>query len=856
MMMGKVVKSCAIILFIVSLPGIVHSFDEESSSLQWDTVRGSSEESGFLMNLFIGERMHGEYPILVKQRFREIAQLNDAVFLLDKLFDPDQRDQHTHVYTLLKEIQGDDFVLLLESRFFSAANQGLRNKLLNLITNQNSVAAFGSATRIIERLQAEGLYDEAMGYLGYMVRFDHFDIRQEAINGSQSSSNIIRSASYVTLRNYPDEEVESIIDDALAAETATVAGEERRLTRSRSYDDTNSPLINILITTKKMLGLNKQRNNNQRMRRRDGRLRSTIQTQSVSSGSSDTVLAETYAPQLRLSDPGAIGVNIRDSSYLYTDYIPVDVNDVTSNPNRPINLNLSDFVIYNGMPYGPGSMPLSDGEVDIIGDIALRSSSNYLDFSPIWAGITTTVSSGYKSLSLNPTVYFRVFRDSGEQNPIAVQYWFFYFYNDWLNDHPGDWESITVFLNDSAQPVEVAYSTHSEARRYSWSNVEVVNSTHPNVYVSNGGHGSYYESGNTLYTIAYDNHMGDKEVLSFGGSGYSLVNLGNLEQTNNSWVWFEGRWGDQYTAPRGPLLRTDTPNFIVWGSALYPPYNPYENCSIRYAANIYGDNQNVGPWFWASGYGLDTPWENAADCEPISPPLVNCVASISLEQSVSGSWEPGCVSTNRAGRYAKYYTFTLSNSQEVTIDLQSSTDTYLYLLNGSDENGSVVASDDDGGNGLNSRIVRILSAGTYTIEATTYGSGATGSFTVSVAGNNAPPPPPPLEDCANLINLNQFVSGNWETGCASTRRAGSYAKYYTFTLSSSQVVIIDLQSSIDTYLYLLNGAGENGSVVASDDDGGSGFNSRIVRTLSAGTYTVEATTYSSGMTGSFSVSIQ
>ena len=69
------------------------------------------------------------------------------------------------------------------------------------------------------------------------------------------------------------------------------------------------------------------------------------------------------------------------------------------------------------------------------------------------------------------------------------------------------------------------------------------------------------------------------------------------------------------------------------------------------------------------------------------------------------------------------------------IDLQSSTDTYLYLLSGSGMNGSVITSDDDGGTGLNSRITRSLSAGTYTIEATTYSSGATGSFTLSLSTN-------------------------------------------------------------------------------------------------------------------------
>ena len=42
---------------------------------------------------------------------------------------------------------------------------------------------------------------------------------------------------------------------------------------------------------------------------------------------------------------------------------------------------------------------------------------------------------------------------------------------------------------------------------------------------------------------------------------------------------------------------------------------------------------------------------------------------------------------------------------------------------------------DDGGDGLNSRISRSLPAGTYTIEATTYATGATGAFTLTLQAN-------------------------------------------------------------------------------------------------------------------------
>ena len=230
--------------------------------------------------------------------------------------------------------------------------------------------------------------------------------------------------------------------------------------------------------------------------------------------------------------------------------------------------------------------------------------------------------------------------------------------------------------------------------------------------------------------------------------------------------------------------------------------------------------------------------------------LAQCVSSISFNTNVSGNWESSCTSTHRSGSYAKYYTFTLSSRQQVTIDLQSLVDTYLFLLNGSGQTGSVIGEDDDGGSGTNSQIIRTLSAGTYTVEATTFVAGVTGNFDVSVSVLT-----PPSDPCVDSIKDNINKSGSWEPSCTSTHRSGSYAKYYTFTLSSRQQVTIDLQSLVDTYLFLLNGSGQTGSVIDEDDDGGSGTDSQIIRTLSAGTYTVEATTFTAETTGNFVVSV-
>ena len=98
--------------------------------------------------------------------------------------------------------------------------------------------------------------------------------------------------------------------------------------------------------------------------------------------------------------------------------------------------------------------------------------------------------------------------------------------------------------------------------------------------------------------------------------------------------------------------------------------------------------------------------------------------------------------------------------------------------------------------------------------------------------------------------------GTWSSTVSSVNRTGRYAKFYGFSVKERARVRIDLASSVDTYLFLISGAGKTGSVLERDDDGGSGLNSRIERELEPGIYVIEATTYGAASTGTFTLSVQ
>ena len=107
------------------------------------------------------------------------------------------------------------------------------------------------------------------------------------------------------------------------------------------------------------------------------------------------------------------------------------------------------------------------------------------------------------------------------------------------------------------------------------------------------------------------------------------------------------------------------------------------------------------------------------------------------EIEVEGTWVSSCSSDRAAEqgtgeRYARFYTFEITEDSDISISLTSSEqDTYLYLTEGVGRDGDLVDENDDvdPGSDTNSLIeVEDLPAGEYTIEATTFEAEKTGDF--------------------------------------------------------------------------------------------------------------------------------
>ena len=244
--------------------------------------------------------------------------------------------------------------------------------------------------------------------------------------------------------------------------------------------------------------------------------------------------------------------------------------------------------------------------------------------------------------------------------------------------------------------------------------------------------------------------------------------------------------------------------------------------------------------------------------------------------SRDGAWGSDCVSSQRGGRhFAQVYSFVLDSAADVTIELTSSIDTVLYLL---DSVNREIESDDDDGTAHNSRIVRRLDAGMYFVKATTFSAGARGSFTVRVDTASAqsptsPPPTSPDHGCdvveLGVIRESVTVDGTWDSDCVSTQMGDQhFARLYSFEPDWHRDVTIELTSSIErTQLYLFRkrsfvapvGEDTQTWVLIHADSYGAPDGDDVSVTSGIdpyATYFIEVTTVDPGVRGSFTLRVE
>jgi hypothetical protein len=274
-------------------------------------------------------------------------------------------------------------------------------------------------------------------------------------------------------------------------------------------------------------------------------------------------LAERYAPVVRLveqSEPCKHGEA----------YVPTNVNLVLGNPDVALR---GPWDKTNVIKVAPSAQDLSRGLFGY-----------HLDFpgSAVAPGCTYDEWSHRINKGHPPTMYARVVMEAGRPNQLALQYWFFYVFNNFNDKHEGDWEMIQLDFDAATaaqalrlSPALVGFSQHEGAESAHWgdSKLEIVDGTHPVVYPALGSHANYYTSAL---------HLGRSAAQGVGcddtnGPSTELRPRVALMPTARSaylsaypWLAYEGHWGEEhesfYNGPTGANTKLQWTQPITWAN--------------------------------------------------------------------------------------------------------------------------------------------------------------------------------------------------------------------------------------------------------------------------------------------------
>ena len=263
-------------------------------------------------------------------------------------------------------------------------------------------------------------------------------------------------------------------------------------------------------------------------------------------GDTAQALANEYAPEL----------------HFFHDYNKDERNDVEP--------RLVDLIVD-----GADRLITSGGDIDdpVIQDLIDHpEDNNFLDLPGSPANPFHSYEDDYKNQlgagDYPVTAYAQVVQRAEETDKTVIQYWFNYYYNNWYNNHEGDWEMVEVILNDNLEPEDVAYAQHGTPWKKGWNEwgLNKTDDTHPQVFVAEGSHASYFIESNSLHFLEPGTPNAFADIT---GSASWIIPAVDLNGLAGGWVDFGGHWGQERptlcpppfcdSGPKGPAFQAGDP---------------------------------------------------------------------------------------------------------------------------------------------------------------------------------------------------------------------------------------------------------------------------------------------------------
>ena len=162
------------------------------------------------------------------------------------------------------------------------------------------------------------------------------------------------------------------------------------------------------------------------------------------------------------------------------------------------------------------------------------------------------------------TAYAHVYKTTHEtytDSITVIQYFYFYPYNDWHNNHEGDWPQVRVIVNtrnpndENFAVLGVEYTFHGAHFSYyedynskpditsnfvfnPREEIKLIQDTHPVVYVAPGSHGLYPTGGRfRAYRLGLDNAPGSEVIENWENMSHTGLVLSTMADDSNSEIW-------------------------------------------------------------------------------------------------------------------------------------------------------------------------------------------------------------------------------------------------------------------------------------------------------------------------------
>lgn len=250
----------------------------------------------------------------------------------------------------------------------------------------------------------------------------------------------------------------------------------------------------------------------------------------------------------------------------------------------------------------------------------------------------------------------------------------------------------------------------------------------------------------------------------------------------------------------------------------------------------------------SAGAGESGPYQLEVTCEPANACGDCADGEIECPALVDGTLQTDDCSLEN-GRLFDSYRLEVAETQDYVLSLVSGNlDTFLYLYNG--DNCEEISFDDDGGEGINSRLELELSPGTYWILPSCVDPATEGTYILEVTCDE-PGPCPPCE--TGEVTCGKPLDAVFPLQAC--MRAGGQSEDIYLVAVEDGLLNINLSSrDFDTHLTVYTAACE---VLASNDncDPADVENSCLAIEVVAGTYYLGVSSYEAGEQGAFSLNV-